>query len=104
MVPSYFVNQAQIATVVDDAMRKLGPEAVRVRYNIGEDWSGDPAIFFRIVLSDAASTEETLADVSGNIATILFDEIRPHENWGLLPYFSFRGESEQAKRSDPEWS
>lgn len=61
-------------------------------------------MFFRIVLSDAASREDTLADVTGNIATILFDEIRPYENWGLIPYFSFRSKSEQAKRNEPEWA
>ena len=104
MVPSYFVNQAQIATVVDEAMRKLGPDAVRVRFNIGTDWSGDPAIFFRIVLSDSASTEENLANAARTVKRFVFDEIRPHEKWGLYPYFSFRGESEQAERSEPEWS
>jgi hypothetical protein len=29
--------------------------------------------------------------------------MRPYENWGLLPYFSFRSKSEQEKRNDPEW-
>jgi len=27
---------------------------------------------------------------------------RPQENWGLLPYYSFRSNSEQEKRNDPE--
>ncbi len=103
-VPSGFVNQTQISRVLDEAIRKLGKEAVRVKYNIGVDSSGEPSIFFRIVLSDAASAEATLADVTGRIATVLFDEVRPHENWGLLPYFSFRSKSEQAARNDPEWA
>ena len=83
---------------------KLGNEVVRVKYSLGTDSSGEPSIFFRIVLSDAASREDGLADVTGRIATILFDEIRPYENWGLLPYFSFRSKSEQAIRNDPEWA
>jgi hypothetical protein len=30
--------------------------------------------------------------------------LRPYENWGLTPYFSFRSQSEQAMRSDLAWS
>ena len=104
IVPSGFVNQAQLASEVAKAIPKLGREVVRVRHSIGEDTSGEPSIFFRIVLSDAASREDTLADVTGRIATVLFKEIRPYENWGLIPYFSFRSKSEQAKRNEPEWA
>jgi hypothetical protein len=104
IVPSGFVNQTQVTGAVTRAIRKLGKEVVRVTYNLGADSSGEPSIFFRVVLSDAASREENLANVTGRIATILFDELRPHENWGLLPYFSFRSKSEQAARSDPEWA
>jgi hypothetical protein len=77
---------------------------VRVRHRVGADTSGEPSIFFRIVLSDSASREETLADVTGDITAILFEELRPYENWGLNPYFSLRSQSEQASRNDPEWT
>lgn len=105
-IPTGFINQAELANAVDQAVLKLklGTEVVRVRYSIGVDTSGEPSIFFRVVLSEAASREATLADVTGNIAAVLFDEIRPYENWGLLPYFSFRSASEQAMRSEPEWA
>jgi hypothetical protein len=98
------VNQTKLANEVNKAVRKLGKDVVRVRYNVGTDWSGDPAIYFRIVLSDAASREDRLGDVAGRIRTILFEEIRPYENWGLIPYFNFRSKSEQAKRNEPEWA
>ena len=96
MVPSGFVDQAQLSSEVRRAISMLGPEVVRVEHSVGADTSGEPAIFFRIVLTDLASREETLADVSGNIARFFFDELRPYENWGLYPYFSFRSESEPA--------
>jgi hypothetical protein len=102
--PTGFVNQTQLANAVAQAARKLGSEVVRVRHSIGADTSGEPSIFFRIVLSDAGSREATLADMTGNIAATLFDEIRPYENWGLIPYFSFRSQSEQAMRNEPEWA
>ena len=104
MVPTGFVHQAQLANEVASAIRKLGKEAVRVNYSLGTDSTGEPSIFFRIVLTDAASREDKLADVTGRMATILFDEIRPQENWGLLPYFSFRSKSEQEEQNDPEWA
>ncbi len=104
MLRSGLVNQAQLVDVVEKAIRKLGKKAVKVNYNIGEDSDGDPSIFFRIVLPDAASAEDTLAEVTGRITRILNDQIRPREDWGLLPYFSFRSKSEQAERDDPEWA
>ena len=97
-----FVDQAQLASAVEKAAHTLGTEVVRLRHSIGADTSGDPAIFFRIVLADWAVGEETLADVTGKIASALFDEIRPYENWGLVPYFTFRGSSEE--NTDREWA
>jgi hypothetical protein len=104
MVPTGFVHQTDLANEIAKAIRKLAKEVVRASYNLGTDSTGEPSIFFRIVLTDAASREDKLAEVTGRIATILFDEIRPHEKWGLLPYFSFRSKSEQETRNDPEWA
>jgi hypothetical protein len=104
MVPSGFVHQGQLDAEIKSAVGKLGPEAVHVAYNLGADSTGEPSIFFRIVLADAAAREETLTEITGRIATILFDEVRPIENWGLHPYFNFRSQSEQKRRRDPEWA
>jgi hypothetical protein len=104
-VPAGFVNQAQLAQSVKVAIQSLNPqEVVHVAYSIGHDSTDDPAIFFRIVLTDAFSREDRLADVTGRVASALFDSIRPVENWGLTPYFTFRSFSEQRTRNDPEWS
>jgi hypothetical protein len=70
---------------VSRATHKLGNEVVRVRYNVGTDSGGDPAIYFRIVLPDSAIAEGTLADLTGRIADTLSDEVHPYENWGLIP-------------------
>jgi|SRR5450432_841493 hypothetical protein len=104
MVPSGFVHQGQLDAEIKSAVGKLGPEAVHVAYNLSADSTGEPSIFFRIVLADAAAREDTLTEITGRIATILFDEIRPIENWGLHPYFNFRSHSEQQRRKDPEWA
>jgi len=104
MVPSGFVNQAQLDAEIKKTVRKLGNEVVRVNYSLGIDSSGEPALFFRVVLSDPATKEDKLAEVTHRISTILFDELRPYENWGMFPYFSFRSKSEQAIRKDLEWA
>ena len=102
VVPTGFVNQAQLANAVEKAARSLGPEVVRLKHAVGADTSGDPAIFFRIVLADWAVDEATIAEVTNKISSTLFEEIRPYENWGLFPYFSFRSDSEQS--TDREWA
>ncbi len=105
IVSSGIVNQAQISQGVVDAILRLNQqEVVRVAYSIGHDSTDDPSIFFRIVLTDEASREDRLAAVAGGVESSLIASIRPVENWGLTPYFSFRSISEQKTRNDPEWT
>ena len=103
MVTGY-INPQQIASEIERAIQKLGPEVVRVKYKIGEDTSGEPAIYFRIVLVDPAPGVKGFGDVADKVRETLFDELRPNENWGLRSYFRFRSQSEQAKMHDPDWA
>ncbi|MCX6606108.1 MAG: hypothetical protein NTV52_21300 [Acidobacteria bacterium] len=100
-----YVTGEMIANEVEAAIKKLGPEVLRVRYNIGVDWKDDPCIKFRVVITDAASRKEVLGDVSARIVRILDDELTPIEKWGLSPHFHFRNQSEQAQRDhlDLDW-
>jgi hypothetical protein len=105
MLPLRFVRREELDQEVKKCVDKLpAEEVVRVRYSLGEDWSGDPAIYFRIVLTDEASREKRLGDVAQRIEEKIDSEVQPYQNWGLLPYFSFRSASEQAGRHEPEWS
>ena len=104
IVPAGLVHQGQLDTEIKSAIRRLGPEAALVSYSLGADSTGEPSVFFRIVLTDAAAREEMLADVTGRIATLLFDELRPMERWGLHAYFNFRSYAEHRSRNDPEWA
>ena len=104
MIRGGLVHQGQLDADIKSAIGKLGPEVIHVAYSVGADSTGEPSIFFRIILTDAAAREETLAEVTGRIATFLFDEVRPIEDWGLHPYFNFRSYSEQQRRPDPEWA
>ena len=55
-------------------------------------------------MTDAASKEDVLSEEADRVRTMLSDDLRIREDWGLLPYFGFRSESEQAASNDPERS
>jgi hypothetical protein len=87
---------------LDEIARVLAPDVVRIRFNVAADWSEHPASYFRVLLADHASRSDRLADVTGRVSAVLFDQL------GLasldhIPYFRFRSQSEQAKLKDPAW-
>ena len=87
---------------VDQIARDLAPDVVRVRLNVAQDWSEDPAIYFRIILSDEASRRDRLADVTSRVRRKFGDELRLAE-LDHIPYFRFRSQSEQAKLQERAW-
>lgn len=102
-LPTGLIHQRELDTQIERARASLGPEVAHVAYRIGEDSTGEASIFFRITLRDWATAENVITDVTGRIASILFDQVRPFENWGLRPYFNFRGDSDQQRPPDPDW-
>ncbi len=83
------------------AAQGLAPHVVQIIPTLGNDWSGEPAVFFMVILADAASRREQLLDVSNRASETLLQEVQPLEQWGVLPYFNFRSESEQAQLKQP---
>jgi len=102
-VPAGIVRQSEIARGVASVEREMAPDVVRIRHNTGSDWSGDDAIFFRILLSDRASRDDRLPAVSDRVSSRLSEALDLADT-GLLPYFSFRSESEQSDLNDEAWS
>ena len=41
-----FAQQAELDQAVDRVKQMLGSDVVRLRYALGQDWSGESAIFF----------------------------------------------------------
>lgn len=102
-VPTRHVNQLEIEAGVERAARALTHTVVRIRYNIGADWTGDPSIFFRIVLTDEAAKKSKLSDIAQAISLILRREVQADEQ-GLNAYFNFRSLSEQTEIQEPAWA
>jgi hypothetical protein len=97
-----FVNQTELENEVSKAAKALDTGEVRdVQFSLGTDSSGEPAIFFGILLTPYASQDSRLADVSGRVATLLFDTIQPYNRWGLQPYFNFT--SDRTHYGNPDW-
>jgi hypothetical protein len=102
-VPTGFVNQTQLGDAVSEAVKVLNPrEVADVRFTLGSDASGEPSIFFVILLTPQASRASRLGDVTGRVGTALFDQLQPYNRWGLQSYFNFT--SDRAHFQDPDWT
>lgn len=102
-VPAGGGDQRQIEAAVRRAQKRLAADVVRIRYNVGTDWTGEPSLFFRIVLSDHAANQARLNDTTQKVALTLLREVKAEE-LGLHPYFNFRSQSEQATLNEPAWT
>jgi hypothetical protein len=99
-----FAQQPQLDEAIDQVKQSLGSDVVRLRYTLGQDWTGESAIFFRIVLSDRASRRDQLWNSTSQIETAIVQHLQPLEQWGVLPYFNYRSQSEQATLQEEAWA
>ncbi|MBY0508122.1 MAG: hypothetical protein K2X03_29685 [Bryobacteraceae bacterium] len=102
-VRSGALQQSRIADGVESAAAALSSDVVRIRYNLGEDWSGESAVFFRVLLKDASTKRPNLRVVARRVSDTIFREVGPQE-LGLQAYFNFRSESEQATLKEEAWA
>jgi hypothetical protein len=99
--PSSIAPVSKINAAITDVYRKLAPDVKRIRFDVGPDWSGDDAVFFRILISDEAARarlRETMAQVVGMLESVL-----NLEAMGLHVYHNVRSESEQAALREKSW-
>jgi hypothetical protein len=102
VVPTGYVNQAQLGEAVAEAAKTLDAREVRdIRFTLGPDADGEPSIFFGILLTSHASQGSRLPDVTGRVATALIDQLQPYNRWGLQPYFNFT--ADPAHFRNPGW-
>jgi len=97
-----FAKQQEINAAVSEVVKLLAPDVVHIRYHIGQDWSGDWAIFFRVLLSDEAS-KTRLREVTTQVVWRLAERL-DFPSMGLFPYHNFRSESEQAVLREETWA
>ena len=101
-LPSAVTKQPEINAAVSEVVRLLAPDVVHIRYDIGRDWSGDGAIFFRILLSDEA-TRTRLRAVTTEVVDLLAERL-DFSSMGLFAYHNFRSQSEQSVLREEAWA
>src|SRR5579859_1269660 len=82
---------------VDEVAKKFPKEVVRIRHSFSRDWDGDPAIYFRVVVTDEARRKVPLAELTGKIEGALIKDLElfTSEYSAYIPYFNFRTKAEQ---------
>ncbi len=73
MAPIRFFDQTKLESILGDAISRLGKEVVRVRYSYADDHTGEPSIFFRVVLTDAAAKAASLGKVASGVKRLLME-------------------------------
>ena len=96
-VPAAFVQQSQFEAEIGRVARGLAPAVLRIDSTLGDDWSGEPAVFFMVILEDSASTPDRLLKEANRASRAIVQGVEPLERWGVLPYFNFRSQSEHAQ-------
>lgn len=95
-------KQSQISAAIADGVGELKPAVQRINYEVAQDWSGQWAIFFRVLLSDEASSRDQLRDVAAKVVRRMSDKL-DITDLGMFSYFDFRSQSEQTKVNEPAW-
>ena len=100
--PSAITRQPEINAAISEVVRLLAPDVVHIRYVIDQDWSGDRAIFFRVLLSDDASRNR-LREVTTQVVSLLSERL-DFAAMELFPYHNFRSQSEQTTLMEAAWA
>lgn len=103
IVAKAFLQPEVLDKSIEQVKPLLQPDVVSLGYRLGEDWTGDPAIFFQVVLTDNATRRERLLPSAKHAQQVIEEHVQPWEQWGVWPYFNFRSQAEQAIRGDKGW-
>lgn len=107
-IPAASYDEKQVEQAIQEA-EKIA-DVVRVGFSFHEDWSAEPALYFRVLLKDRFDPKRVLTDKDSRQAfQALCDEIRTTIREQITEpdleiYFSFRTVSEQVQIADPKWA
>ncbi len=101
-IPRGFAHQADFFGAI--AQVSLPPQVLGVTPTLGTDWNGESAVFFQVILADNSVPRTQLLALTKQISHAIIQQIRPLEEWGVLPYFNFLTQSEYARKKEPAWA
>ena len=90
-----FAHQPQFFAAIAQAAGTL-EHVVAVTPTLGNDWNGESAVFFKVVLADGIPRAQILP-LTRQISQSIVQQVQPLEECGVLPYFDFLTQSEQAR-------
>jgi hypothetical protein len=102
-LPAAALQEPQIRSAVDQVVTDLADDIVHIRYDIGLDWTGDKAIFFRILLKNQASRGKRLPKATSRASALLREKMRAIP-LDLLVYTSFRSQKEHESMPEKAWA
>jgi|SRR5271166_672360 len=93
------------AQKVDEVAKKFPGEIARIKHSFSQDWDGDPAIYFKILVTDEALVRHPLLELTHRIKDALIKDLAlfTSEYSVYIPYFNFRTKAEQDRLKDPQW-
>lgn len=94
---------SEIRRAIAVAVYVLAPDIVRIRYTAGTDHDGDPAIHFRIVVSDQYATRANMLWYARRVEIIIERELDTHGRFGMRAFFRYRTLAEQNRLRCAEW-
>jgi hypothetical protein len=103
ILPNAVANQQQGNATIEQVAHQLPDAVVHVRFDIAPDWSGDWGMFFRIILSDEAIKGGNVRAVTARVERMLLERL-DFQSMGVIPYFNYRSQSEQAAMREPAWA
>jgi len=95
--PRAFAREAEFLDAVARVARQLSPDVVEIRTTFGHDWTGEPSVFFMVILADTVTGPDQLLKMYHRVEDGIDRQVEPLEQWGVIPYFSARSKSEQHK-------
>ncbi len=94
-----FAQQAQFFKAI--ARVALPRQVLSVTPILGKDWNGESAVFLQIVFADNAVPRDQLLAFTKEISQAIVLQVKPLEEWGVLPYFNFLTQSDAARMHQP---
>lgn len=89
----------KVETVLHDVISQLGPTVKDIRYELHNDWSGDPALFLQIVLPDESTKGKDFGKLVNRVGKFVFDQFVFADIDDRFPYIRFISESEAREES-----
>ena len=102
-VPTEVRKDLQIKAAIQTVLAEESPRVRYIRYTIDQDYHGEWAVFFRVLLSDELASRTRRNEMIGRVISRITDEL-DLPNLGMMPHFDFRTESEQAELKDKDWA